>query len=66
MLSTAPSVPYEMGEGKQGYKSGAHMHFLYARSKEDEKLLDVIQDEERAMAIRQSCIAELVNRHGRV
>jgi len=64
MLSTAPSVLCEMGEGRQGYKSGAHVHFLYARGKEDGRLLDVIVDEARAMAIRQSCIGELVKQHG--
>ncbi len=63
MLTTAPSVPCDMGNSP-GYKSGAHVHFMYARRKEDGKLLDVIVDEERAMAIRQACIAELVKQHG--
>ena len=64
VLTTAPSTPCEMGEGEQGYKSGAHVHFLYARSKENGRLLDVIVDEEGAMAVRQSCIAELIKQHG--
>lgn len=63
MLSTAPSVPCEMSEGEQGLKSGAHVHFLYARSKE-KKLLDVIVDEDSAMSIRQSCIEQLIQQHG--
>ena len=42
MLSTTPTGPCEMGEGRQGLKSGAHVHFLYARSCTDGRLLDVI------------------------
>ena len=64
MLSTAPSVPCEMPGNKEGLKSGAHVHFLYARTAADSKLLDVIVDEERAMGIRQSCIEELTKQHG--
>ena len=64
MLSTAPTVPCEMGEGRQGLKSGAHVHFLYARTCKDGKLLDVIVDEDSAMRIRQRCIEELTKQHG--
>jgi len=64
MLSTAPTIPCNLGDGKgKGLKSGAHVHFLYARSKEG-KLLDVIVDEDRAMGIRKACIAELIKQHG--
>ena len=63
MLSTAPSVPCEMPDKTAGIKSGAHVHFLYARTA-DGKLLDVIVDEERAMGIRQCCIEELTKQHG--
>ena len=63
MLTTAPSVPCEMPDKTEGIKSGAHVHFLYARTT-DGKLLDVIVDEDRAMGIRQSCIEELTKQHG--
>ena len=63
MLTTAPTIPCDMGEGKQGFKSGAHVHFLYARTK-DSKLLDIIVDENAAMGIRLACIKELVKQHG--
>ncbi|DBA87252.1 hypothetical protein WJX77_001283 [Trebouxia sp. C0004] len=64
MLSTAPSVSCEMpGTKSEGIKSGAHVHFFYARTA-DGKLLDVIVDEERAMGIRQCCIDELTKQHG--
>ena len=63
MLSTAPTIPCDMGKGEQGLKSGAHVHFLYARTS-DSKLLDVIVDENTAMGIRQECIKELVKQHG--
>jgi len=63
LLSTAPTIPCDMGRDKQGYKSRAHVHFLYARSKEG-KLLDVIVDEDRAMGIRKVCIEELTKQHG--
>lgn len=64
MLSTAPTIPCQMGEGQEGFKSGAHVHFLYARSCNDGKLLDVIVDEDSAMRVRQLCIEELVKQHG--
>ena len=64
MLSTAPSVPCELSKDSSGYKSGAHLHFLYAKSKETGKLLDVIANEDSAMAIREACITELKQQHG--
>ena len=63
MLSSTPSVPCQMPDKTEGIKSGAHVHFLYARTA-DGKLLDVIVDEERAMGIRQCCIEELTKQHG--
>ena len=63
MLSSTPSTPCEMPDKTKGLKSGAHVHFLYARTAEG-NLLDVIVDEERAMGIRQCCIKELTDQHG--